>query len=125
MKSEERAEWNQKLFEKTQYDWSLGGEQCCMIGSLLCVFAQVNDARIFVVGEEDEILLYHFLESLLTVLQKVVLKTKITWNGIVEDYPKVSLAVREMVSSGRVEHLNADPIDNILKLKQPYCKDKH
>lgn len=56
MSAEERAEWNQKIFEKSQYDWTLPGEQAMMVDDYVCIFCQVNDARLFIVGDEDELL---------------------------------------------------------------------
>ena len=56
MSPEERAEWNQKLFEESQFDWSLPGEQTMMINDYVCIFCQVNDARLFIVGDEDELI---------------------------------------------------------------------
>jgi hypothetical protein len=56
--NEEKAEFNQNLFDLTQHDFSLSmvGEQACMIGDNVCVFCQVNDVRFFVIGREDELI---------------------------------------------------------------------
>ena len=56
MTTEEKAEWNQKLLEGAQFDWSLPVEQAMMINDYVCIFCQVNDVRFFVVGDEDELL---------------------------------------------------------------------
>ena len=81
-----------------------------MIDDYVCVFCQVNDARLMIVGDEDELLcLYvffslilllpvmHFMRSFLTVLSDVVFKDKITISAFLENYPKTCLAVKEMV----------------------------
>ncbi|KAK2961484.1 hypothetical protein BLNAU_3606 [Blattamonas nauphoetae] len=120
----DKTELNQKLFEITQFDWQFPGEQLCVIYSYNCAFCQVNDARIFIVGTEDELIMLHLLQSIQTVLSKVVFKQKITVNAIVENYPKTCLALKEMLSAGNIHHINAGPIDNILKLKAPYHTEK-
>ncbi|KAA6378009.1 MAG: hypothetical protein EZS28_026464 [Streblomastix strix] len=93
---EEQAEQNQKLFELALLDWNLPGEQVMMLDNAICVFCQVNDVRIFIVGDEDELLLLHLLQTLLIVLTKVVFKSKITVNAFVDNYAKTCLAVKEL-----------------------------
>jgi hypothetical protein len=62
--SEEVAEFNQTLFEKTNEEIALPGEQACMLGDYVCVFTQVNDLRFYVVSREDEILRFFYLSFL-------------------------------------------------------------
>jgi hypothetical protein len=63
LSNEEKAEWNQNLFEITQHDFnsSMPREQACMIGDNVCVFCQANDARFFITGREDELICFYLL----------------------------------------------------------------
>lgn len=82
------------------------------------MFIAVDEIIVFVAGsdDDDELSLAETLRGLITNLQHITRKGKLTESAMIEHYPRICLCVDSMISNGVVNSLDQNLVEQYVKL---------
>jgi len=123
--TEERAVWEQQLFRATRFGWDNAADGSAQIATLrgqYVVYLGFGGMLLFLAGsdEYDEVTLATIGAALVDVIVRLCEAKDASSLGdaqILSVHGKICVAVEEMVNEGTLEHLDADTILKMSKLK--------